>query len=959
MPVSGQRLVYENGDWEVDLARHELRARGVPVPIAGRAFEIIEILVQSAGELVTKGDLMDRVWPGAIVEENTIQVHMSAIRKALGHDRGMLQTAFGRGYRLLGDWTVRHQTNAIDQADLIGMVPSRDPPFITNLPLAASDLIGRTPTVRHLQELLSAYRVVTLTGPGGIGKTVLALEVARGLSQTFRGDIWFVELVSLLQPRLVPSAVAGVLGLKLGGDEVSPESLARAIGGRKLLLVLDNCEHVIDVAAAVAEAVVHMCPHASVLATSREVLRIEGEYVYRVPPLDVPSEQQEEPKLVLEHSAVQLFMARTRAQHFNFSPTGDDLAAVASICRHLDGIPLAIEFAAARAAALGLPEIASRLNDRFGLLTGGRRTALPRHQTLRAALDWSYELLPQSERWLLRRLAIFPSGFTLDAAIGVMKDTSNAASAVVENMANLVAKSLVTLDGTTTPERWRLLETVRAYALEKLAESGEAQQTARYHAEFFRDLVTMSSRNVQTRAAAENWARCLRETDNVRVALDWAFSSGGDAALGADLTAGYVPVWMQQSLLGECRARVDTALAALDRGAGYDRGTEMMLRAALGMSLTYTRGPVNEARLTWERVFELATDLGDTEYRLQALYGLWLQDILVCEYRAAAKFAQEFQDVAGRDAAATDIPTADRMMALTLHYLGDQAAARVCADRSLSGSVRADRHVDITHYGIDQRVGALVLLSRVLWLQGFPDQAVQAAKASVDEAVTLDHGNSICLAVADGASIIAIMTGNAVDAKHFATMLRQYADKHVLGVWRTYAHALQGRLLMQDGAVSDGAALLKSALDDLHDTPFDIRFQLYLVWLAEVQGAAGNIVEALGAIDEALTRAERMDERWYFPELLRIRGELLLRSDAVGSAAASSECFAQSLDVARNQGALSWELRTTISFIRSRQDKTAAAELRVMLKSVLARFSEGFGTADLIAARRLLTELEA
>ena len=278
MPVSGQRLVYENGDWEVDLARHELRARGVPVPIPGRAFEIIEILVQSAGELVTKGDLMDRVWPGAIVEENTIQVHMSAIRKALGHDRGMLQTAFGRGYRLLGDWTVRHQTNAVDQADLIGMVPSPDPPFITNLPLAASDLIGRTPTVRHLQELLSAYRVVTLTGPGGIGKTVLALEVARGLSQTFRGDIWFVELVSLLQPRLVPSAVAGILGLKLGGDEVSSKSLARAIGGRKLLLVLDNCEHVIDVAAAVAEAVVHMCPHASVLATSREVLRIEGEY---------------------------------------------------------------------------------------------------------------------------------------------------------------------------------------------------------------------------------------------------------------------------------------------------------------------------------------------------------------------------------------------------------------------------------------------------------------------------------------------------------------------------------------------------------------------------------------------------------------------------------------------------------------------------------------------------------
>src|SRR5712671_4514195 len=309
--AQGRQLVYESGEWEVDLARRELRARGVPVPIGGRAFEIIEVLVQSAGELVTKNDLSARVWPGAIVEDNTLQFHISAIRKALGPDRGILKTASGRGYRLLGAWTFRQEsTSSVDSIDL---EPVRAPaePFQTNLPAAASDLVGRTIAVQHLRGLLSAYRVVTLTGPGGIGKTRLAFEVARGLFPSFQGDVRLVELVSLSDPGLVPSAVTAALGLQLGGDEISAERVARAIGAQKLLLVIDNCEHVIDAAAKLTETVVRMCSRTTILATSREILNIEGEHVYRVPPLDVPP-QDEEPGNILAHSAVQLFVATTR-----------------------------------------------------------------------------------------------------------------------------------------------------------------------------------------------------------------------------------------------------------------------------------------------------------------------------------------------------------------------------------------------------------------------------------------------------------------------------------------------------------------------------------------------------------------------------------------------------------------------------------------------------------------------
>jgi predicted ATPase/DNA-binding winged helix-turn-helix (wHTH) protein len=541
MPEQGRNLVYEFGRWELDLARCELRARGVPVPLGSRAFAIFAVLVQSAEQLVTKEELMARVWPGVSVEENTLEVHISAVRKALGADRGILSTSFGRGYRLLGDWTTRKQSTP---ADPVAVDPTRMPVqlFVTNLPAATSEVIGRTAAVQQLQEFLSAHRAVTLTGPGGIGKTTLALEVARSVFPAFSGDCWLVDVLSLSDPKLVPSMVAGVLGLMLGSDEISSDSVAHAIGGKRLLLVLDNCEHVIDAAARLAETVLRLCPATSIVATSREVLRIEGEHVFRVPPLDVPPQHEEDSGSILAHSAVQLFIARTRAFDSAFVPHGESLPSIAAICRRLDGIPLAIEFAAARAATLGPELVLSRLDERFGLLTGGRRTAIPRHRTLRATLDWSYDLLPATEQSLLRRLSIFAAGFTLEAASAVMSDQGHAASALLEQIANLVAKSLVAWDGSTPTGRWRLLETIRAHALEKLADSGETEQIARRCAEYFRDLVGPAMLGSEVLPTTDDMARYLREIDNVRAALDWCFSEVGDSAIGVALTAAYAPV---------------------------------------------------------------------------------------------------------------------------------------------------------------------------------------------------------------------------------------------------------------------------------------------------------------------------------------------------------------------------------------------------------------------------------
>ena len=414
-----QNLVYTSGPWEVDLGRRELRSRGAPVALGNRAFEIVEVLAQAGGQLVTKDDLMDRIWPGAIVGDNTLHVHIAAVRKAFGSDRGMLQTAPGRGYRLVGSWTVQHAEKASEAAPVpLPRARSAEPPA-TNFPVIVTRLVGRSAALQRVRDLVSAYRVVTLTGPGGIGKTALAMKAVRDMLPDFEDGAWLVELASLSDAALVPSAVAGALGLQLGGGRITEEAFAHGIGDRHLLLLLDNCEHLIDAVAALAEEVTRLCPRATVLATSREIMRIQGESVYRVPALDVPAHGQEAAEIILDHSAVELFVTRAKALDGGFSPQQEELASIVEICRHLDGIPLAIEFAAARAAFVGTEQVAAGLRDRFVLLTSGRRTAIPRHRTLRAALDWSYQLLSKEEQRLLRHLAIFPAGFTFEAAEAV------------------------------------------------------------------------------------------------------------------------------------------------------------------------------------------------------------------------------------------------------------------------------------------------------------------------------------------------------------------------------------------------------------------------------------------------------------------------------------------------------------------------------------------------------------
>lgn len=955
--------LYVSGGCEIDLARRELRIDGSVVPLGDRAFAIIEILVQSAGELVTKDELANRIWPGAIVLENTMHVHAAALRKALGKYRSLLKTEARRGYRLLGSWAVHHHPPVappVSHHPGFSYQPVRlvqESPA-TNLPALPSRLVGRAAVVQRLNDLMSAYRIVTVTGPGGIGKTALALKIGHKVRGVFAEGAWLVELGSLSDPELVPTAVATAIGLKPAGERISAETVARAIGDQKLLLILDNCEHVIEAAAGLAEMLLRQCPQAAILATSRELLKIDGECVFRVPPLDVPAPENHDVNELLAHPAVAFFVTRAQSLGADFTVSEANLQEIAGICRRLDGIPLAIEFAASTAAALGISQVGKGLHDRFALLTRGRRTAVARHRTLRATLDWSYDSLPEAEQLLLRRLAVFPAGFSLDAAAAVMGDSGLDRSAVTDGIANLVAKSLVALDKSDAPARWRLLETVRAYAAEKLAAQGEAGSVARQHAVYFRDLCAPAG-IFRGPLSVEDLAQRSREIANVRAALDWCFAADGDAAIGIDLTAAYAPVWMDLSLVVECSDRCEQALGRVGGEATAVTPQLMWLRIALGSSLVVAmRSPEHSRRVLTEAV-AMADALNDRHAHVRALSALVTAYSHTGEYAEAQVAMEQLRRVAEHVDDPGVAVVADRLLGTTLVTAGRPRAARQSLERVLlSPGVRYDPRNSAWHDS-EHRAMARAMLARALWMQGLVDRAFAEAQASLEDLRANDHPLALCRVLYYGICRIAPMIGEFAAAEHSTARLIETATALNAPFWVTAGRLLQGRLAAEHGEFDKGLAILVEAFDTCRQTGWSISYQEFQAALAVALAGVGYAGPALDAVDGAIAHAGSPENgrRWFVPELLRIKGEIMLRPGQDHSLEAAETCFRAAQQMAAEQEALFWELRIALSLARLRVTQGRPDAARQLLAPVYERFTEGFGTADLRAARAMLDTL--
>jgi predicted ATPase len=941
------------GPFRLFAAERLLKKGDEPVLLGGRSLDVLIMLVERAGEVVTRKELISRVWPDVTVEEANLRVQINGLRKALGEGRGDARYVVnvpGRGYGFVAPvsrFTPQSSPQSIQTAVSLPLA---------NLPARLRRMVGRNDTVHLLSTQLMMSRFVSIIGPGGMGKTTVAVAVAHALLSGFDDAVFFVDLAPISDPQLVPATVALALGF-MWQTQDPLASLLAFVSDKKILLVLDNCEHVVDVAATLAERVVNETPQAHVIVTSREALRAEGEHVYLLRALDCPPEDAALTAAdVLSYPAAQLFMERATAGGYGSALSDIDGLIVARICRQLDGIPLAIELAASRAASHGIRGIEALLQSRFGLLWQGRRTALPRHQTLNAMLDWSYNLLAAHEKGILCRLSVFVGDFVLQSARTVVSDVDRDDEDVVVVIDGLVAKSLIstsTIDGSIW---YRLADTTRSYALKKLEESGERDRLARRHAEYYCDLFQRAEAELGARPISEWVAEHKPRLDNLRAALDWAFSREGDASIGVALTAAAVPLWMQLSLLAECRGRLEKALAALRPGTNRDARREMKLHATLAESLRYTGGAVSKTGAAWTKALEIAESLEDLEYQLRALWGLWFFHTTSSRHRVALDLAQRLCTLAERWPDPNDQLIGERAMSISQHYLGDQCKARRHIERVLADYVIADARPHLIRFQIDLRVMARVFFARVLWLQGFPDEAMRAAERSVEDARAANHAISLCYALFLGACPIALSVGDLVAAEHYGSMLLDHSTRFALTFWVARGRSYQGALVIKRGDVDIGLPLLRAGFDELGEARSAV-FGLIELLMPEALGRAGQIAEGLAAIEEAINHSENTEERWMIAEMLRIKGELLLLQGGPTAAASAEDHFRQALDWAARQGALSWELRAAMSLAGLLRDQGRSADAKTLLQPIFARFTEGFETTDLKASKALLDDL--
>ena len=428
-----------------------------------------------------------------------------------------------------------------------------------NLPAAVNSFVGRDQELRETRRLFESTRLLTLTGTGGVGKTRLAVQLAATLLDTYPDGVWLVELAPVADPNRVARAVAGVLGVAERHGLPILRLVAEALQGQRVLLILDNCEHVLDASARLAGSLLRTCPDLHVLATSREPLSIDGEQVLRVPSL-APPEPPDTPERVAGSAAAQLFLERARAVEPGFALTSQTAPAVAQVCRRLDGIPLALELATARVALLSVEQIAARLDDRFRLLVGGHRTTPARQQTLLATMEWSHGLLNDAERVLFRRLAVFSGGWTLEAAEAACAGETLAAGDIVDLLAHLVDQSLVVVEPDSDgSRRYRLLETVRAYATERLAAASEVDELRDRHAAYFWTLAEKARPDLMV-LRFEGWLdRLDREQDNFRAALDW-LASRNRVEEGLRLATALAEFWYVRGYAAEGRERLEHLL---------------------------------------------------------------------------------------------------------------------------------------------------------------------------------------------------------------------------------------------------------------------------------------------------------------------------------------------------------------------------------------------------------------
>ncbi|WP_173088537.1 winged helix-turn-helix domain-containing protein [Devosia sp. 1635] len=946
--------IVEFGPFRLHVSGRLLQADGVSVNVGSRALDLLIALVEQAGEVLSQRELIARAWPGLVVDEANVRVNIASLRKSLGDGRNgarYIVNVPGRGYSFVAPVTRTQLGSSSQEGEetwtFDPQSPSQPPAFVgeRSLPEALTRLIGRDSSVSTVVELLTKHRFVSVIGPGGMGKTAVAISVAHALRDVFDGAVYYVDLSSVHDASLVPSAIASALGLRVQANDPKAGILA-FLAPRRSLLVLDNCEHLIDQTAALSEWLYRSTAQTHLLATSRELLRAEGEHVHILPPLDVPPIGWGTTAADwTAFPAVQLFMDRAAASGSHEAVTDEVALLAADICRNMDGIPLAIELAAGRVPFHGVRGTAELIESRFNLLWPGRRSAPPRHQTLYAMLDWSYNLLSQTERRVLYRLSVFAGPFQLEGAQTIAAGAGLTSADATSAIASLIDKSLLSTSTIRGASYLRLLDTTRAYASEKLAESGEIHCVSHRLAGY---LIEQLSR-LESQNRSRPLEPALLQVGDVRTALAWAFSESGKGELATCLAALAAPHLLDLSLLDECHRWCQAALQKVGPYEGTK--THLILESSLAMSALFTRVDRGDLNATIERGLSLARKLKDHKRELELHAAQHIVMTHLGRYREAVEVGSHSAELARQVGYPEGIVMSEWMLGCAHHFAGDHASAIRHTEEGFKQAERlGTTKIDVL--GFAHRTRALNVLARALWLSGAPDRAAQVARQALEES-ELDEQPMSMLVALTYATTVFLWRGDIAESEALVDRLIGHGIRYSYGTNAAFGIALSGEIALLRGEFRTAANKLREALDTLKVERRQNLATMLSRSLCEALLACGDIPEAQLIIDAAMERAEALHQSFEMPELLRTRAKIEIAAGRLDPCAAEA-MLRRSIELAYEQGALSLVLRSTMTLGGLLATEGRTDEAHAMLAEVYSGFSEGYDTHDLRTARQLI-----
>ncbi|KIQ34289.1 transcriptional regulator [Variovorax paradoxus] len=924
--------------WET---QRRLEKLGQGVRLGSRSFELLLQLLRRVGEVVGKEELLSTVWAGVVVEESSVRVHISALRKALGEPedgddcKEWISNVPLRGYRFNGAVSREQVGIPAEGRPLDTALPS---PSFTKLPERLTRLVGRDADMERVLAALATRRLVTIVGAGGIGKTRAAIRAAECHAERTDMQLAFVDLSPLVSQAHVASTVARSLGAPADTTDTTRAILQR-LAGRHALLLIDNCEHMLDSLALLITELLGALPGLRILATSREAIRIEGEHVERLSPLAVPGAECAALAEAMASPAVELLVERAKAAGARAFEDADGRL-LAAIARQVDGIPLAIELVAARLGVQPIGDLAFRLNDHMRLYSAGSRAALPRHRTLAAALDWSIALLDDAELRLLRRLSVFRGRFDVESALSVTQADMDP-EAAFDALISLANKSLVSFDNSDAVAPYRLLDTTRSYAAALLAQTDEGPALRRRHALFMRDLMSAATSD-SGELTMQAWnARYAHRLDDVRSALDACLAQHQDWETGAALTIASAPLWFHVSQVEEYRDRVIAALACFEPppGPGMDTETETeaWLQIALGNALWHTRGPVPEMGAAYDRALAVAMSTRSVMLELQARWGVCVLHASRGEYAAALHHSQVLFKIAHSSPDPAALNLAHRMTALASHFCGDFAAAGEGAQAAIlvGDAVRQTR---ANLFQFDAAVASNALLARTLWLQGDAAKAMATATRAVALAEAGGNALSLCFALF-GACPVALWSGEVELARKWVRMLLDEAQRRGLEYWHQWAHCFA--LGLEASTADDRDRHVRQVAQQL--AAFDAPRKEMLVTFCT------DWVD-----DATIAQADAGRGQWSAAETWRAAGR---RCEQRGLDDEAEAFYRRAVDTARRQGALGWEFRGAIDLARLWVRLGRTKDALEVLDGICGRAVPGGDHPGLAQVRALRNEL--